>query len=104
MRFSSCTFFPFLPLSQQALADVHIHHVCCPLLCVRHLRHVHVLLVQAASQRARGRVGHAQTHDLGTDQLLASRVPHGATSRRHGHRLLPRLCGNCRTLLFVSLK
>lgn len=89
-------------LSTQALADLHLHHVCCSLLRVWHLRNVHVLLVQAPGQRARGGLGCTPAHELSTDQLLASRVPHGAAPCCHGHRLLPRFCGNCHTLLFLS--
>lgn len=89
-----------LLLSTQALADQRLHHVCCSLLCVRHLRNVHVLLVQTTGQRARGGLCSTPAHELSSDQLLASRVPHGAAPCCHGHRLLPCLCGNCHTLLF----
>ena len=105
---SYCSFFNFcvfkshfLSLSTQALADELLHHVRCSLLCVRHLRNVHVLLVQATGQRARGGLGCTPANELSTDQLPASRVPHGAAPCCHGHRLLPRLCGNCHTLLFI---
>lgn len=97
----SCFKTRLLFLSAQALADQLLHHVRCSLLRVRRLRHVHVLLVQAASQRARGGLGSAPAHEHSPDQLFASRVPHGAAPRCHGHRLLPRLCGNCHTLLFL---
>lgn len=106
VRFTwNLSFFVFnsqlLLLSTQALADQLLHHVCRSLLRIRHLRNVHVLLVQATGQRARGGIGSAPANEHGTDQLLAPRVPHGAAPRCHGHRLLPCFCGNCHTLLFL---
>ena len=82
-------------LPPQALADQRVHPVCCALLCLRHLRHVPVLLAQAKGERSRGRQ-RPQAHGRGFHQLSPPRVPHGPTPRRHGHRLLSCLCGNCR--------
>lgn len=94
--------FSRLFLSSQALADERLHRVCSSLFHVWHLRNVHVLLVQAPGQRARGGLGSAPEHEHSDVQLLASRVPHGAAPRCHGHRLLPRLCGNRHTLLLTK--
>lgn len=82
----------------QALAHQHLHLVCSPLFCLWHLRHVHVLLVQNASQGAWGRRC-SQTHGRGHRQLPTARISHGATSRCYGYCLLSCFCGELKGVL-----